>query len=181
MSEAPPITLERLTVADDETLGFLLASYRELFGSRVEATAVPQDLQRFADHYGADRGCLLLARGAAGEPLGSIAYRPYDRRFPQLAYPGESVVEVVRLFVVPRQRRQGLARRLFGALLAQARRDAVERLYLHTHPFLPGAEAFWLDQGFQVVARETALPWQTLHLDRRLDNSQASAGPRQSR
>ncbi|MDK4200123.1 GNAT family N-acetyltransferase [Pseudomonas sp. HR1] len=181
MSEAPPITLERLTVADDETLGFLLASYRELFGSRVEATAVPQDLRCFADHYGADRGCLLLARGAAGEPIGSIAYRPYDRRFPQLAYPGERVVEVVRLFVVPRQRRQGLARRLFAALLAQARRDAVERLYLHTHPFLPGAEAFWLDQGFQVVARETALPWQTLHLDRRLDNSQASAGPRQSR
>ncbi|NMZ45830.1 GNAT family N-acetyltransferase [Pseudomonas oryzihabitans] len=181
MSEAPPITLERLTVADDETLGFLLASYRELFGSRVEANAVPQDLQRFADHYGADRGCLLLARGAAGEAIGSVAYRPYDRRFPQLAYPGERVVEVVRLFVVPRQRRQGLARRLFGALLAQARRDAVERLYLHTHPFLPGAEAFWLDQGFQVVARETALPWQTLHLDRRLDSPQASAGPRQSR
>lgn len=181
MSEALPITLERLTVADDETLGFLLASYRELFGSRVEANAVPRDLQCFADHYGADRGCLLLARGAAGEPLGSIAYRPYDRRFPQLAYPGERVVEVVRLFVVPRQRRQGLARRLFGALLAQARRDAVERLYLHTHPFLPGAEAFWLDQGFQVVARETALPWQTLHLDRRLDSPQASAGPRQSR
>jgi len=181
MSEAPPITLERLTVADDETLGFLLASYRELFGSRVEANAVPQDLQRFADHYGADSGCLLLARGAAGEPIGSIAYRPYDRRFPQLAYPGERVVEVVRLFVVPRQRRQGLARRLFAALLAQARRDAVERLYLHTHPFLPGAEAFWLDQGFQVVVREMALPWQTLHLDRRLDSPQASAGPRQSR
>ncbi len=37
MSEAPPITLERLSVADDETLGFLLASYRELFGSQVEA------------------------------------------------------------------------------------------------------------------------------------------------
>ena len=88
MSEAPPITLERLTVADDETLGFLLKSYRELFGSRVEATVVPWDLQRFADHYGTGRGCLLLARDAAGEPLGSIAYRPYDRRFPQLAYPG---------------------------------------------------------------------------------------------
>ena len=181
MSVAPPITLERLTVADDETLRFLLASYRELFGSRVEANAVPRDLQRFADHYGADRGCLLLAQDAAGKPIGSIAYRPYDRRFPQLAYPGERVVEVVRLFVVPRQRRQGLARRLFAALLAQARRDAVERLYLHTHPFLPGAEAFWLDQGFQVVVREMALPWQTLHLDRRLDSPQASAGPRQSR
>ena len=90
-------------------------------------------------------------------------------------------MEVVRLFVVPRQRRQGLARRLFTALLEQARHDTVERLYLHTHPFLPGAEAFWLGQGFQVVLRETALPWQTLHLDRRLDNPQASAGPRQSR
>lgn len=181
MSEAPPITLERITAADEETLGFLLANYRELFGSRGEATTLPQDLQRFADYYGVGHGCLMLARDGAGKPVGSIAYRPYDRRFPQLAYPGERVVEVVRLFVVPRQRRLGLARWLFAALLEQARRDAVERLYLHTHPFLPGAEAFWLGQGFQVVARETALPWQTLHLDRRLDNPQASAGPRQSR
>lgn len=181
MSEAPPIILERIIAADEETLRFLLASYRELFGSRVEATTLPRDLQRFTDHYGLGHGCLLLARDGAGEPVGSIAYRPYDRRFPQLAYPGERVVEVVRLFVVPRQRRQGLARRLFTALLEQARHDTVERLYLHTHPFLPGAEAFWLGQGFQVVLRETALPWQTLHLDRRLDNSQASAGPRQSR
>lgn len=181
MSEAPPIILERIIAADEETLRFLLASYRELFGSRVEATTLPRDLQRFTDHYGLGHGCLLLARDGAGEPVGSIAYRPYDRRFPQLAYPGERVVEVVRLFVVPRQRRQGLARRLFTALLEQARHDTVERLYLHTHPFLPGAEAFWLGQGFQVVLRETALPWQTLHLDRRLDNPQASAGPRQSR
>lgn len=181
MSQAPSISLERITAADDETLGFLQASYRELFGSRIEATTLPPDLQGFADHYGVGRGCLLIARGAAGEPLGSIAYRPYDRRFPQLAYPGERAVEVVRLYVAPQQRRQGLARRLFGALLAQARQEAVDRLYLHTHPFLPGAEAFWLGQGFRVVERETTLPWQTIHLDRRLDSPQASAGPRQSR
>jgi len=181
MNETPAITLERLTDADDEALGFLLASSRELFAGRADATGVPADLQCFANHYGIGHGCLLLARDPVGAPIGSIAYRPYDRRFPQLAYPGERVVEVVRLYVAPQQRRQGLARRLFAALLAQAAGDGVERLYLHTHPFLPGAETFWLGQGFRVVERETALPWQTIHLDRRLDSPQASAGPRQSR
>jgi len=170
MSDAPAITLERVTSAEEGVTAFLLASARELFAGRLDPERVPADLAGFAEHYGLGRGCLLIARDAAGELLGSIAYRPYDRRFPQLAYPGEGVVEVVRLFVVPHQRRQGLARRLFRALLAQAERDEVERLYLHTHPFLPGAETFWTAQGFQVVMRETALPWQTIHLDRRLTN-----------
>jgi GNAT superfamily N-acetyltransferase len=168
MSEAPTITLDRITSADDGIAAFLLASYREVFTSRADAAPVPRDLRLFADHYGVGQGCLLIARDASGKPIGSIAYRPYDRRFSQLAYPGERVVEVVRLYVAPPYRRQGLGRRLFGVLLAQAGRDGVARLYLHTHPFLPGAEAFWLGQGFQVVERESALPWQTIHLDRRL-------------
>ena len=168
VSEAPIITLERITAADAKVTAFLLASARELFTGRLDPARVPTDLTDFAEHYGEDRGCLLIARDAAGAPVGSIAYRRYDRRFPRLAYPGERVMEVVRLFVAPHCRRQGLARRLFHELLAQAEREAVQRLYLHTHPFLPGAETFWVAQGFQVVERETALPWQTIHLDRRL-------------
>ncbi|WP_236712003.1 GNAT family N-acetyltransferase [Pseudomonas sp. EpS/L25] len=176
-----PLPLERVTCAEPQVLAFLLANQRQLFAGRLASGAVPADLRLFSEHYGRGRGCLLLVRDAAGEPVASIAYRPYDCRFPQLAYVGERVVEVARLFVAPQYRRQGLARRLFQALLIEAAHDGVERLYLHTHPFLPGAEAFWLGQGFQVVARETALPWLTLHLDRRLAGAQASAGPRHSR
>ena len=168
MNDTSAITLDRMTSADDEVSAFLLASARELFAGRLDPTGVPADLAGFAEHYGEGRGCLLIARNTAGDPVGSIAYRPYDRRFPRLPYPGERVVEVVRLFVSPQYRRQGLARRLFRQLLAQAGRDGVERLYLHTHPFLPGAETFWVAEGFQVVERETALPWQTIHLNRRL-------------
>ncbi|KTS76245.1 acetyltransferase [Pseudomonas oryzihabitans] len=166
LSEAPAITLERVTSANEGVTAFLLASARGLFAGRLDPSRVPTDLTGFADHYGVGRGYLLIARDAAGDPVGSIAYRPYDRRFAQLAYPGERVMEVVRLFVAPHCRRQGLARRLFHELLVQAEREAVQRLYLHTHPFLPGAETFWTAHGFQVVERETTLPWQTIHLDR---------------
>lgn len=171
MNDTSAITLDRLTSAADDVSAFLLASARELFAGRLDPTRVPADLARFAEHYGKGRGCLLIARNSAGDPVGSMAYRPYDRRFPRLPYPGERVVEVVRLFVRPPYRRHGLARRLFRELLAQAECEGVERLYLHTHPFLPGAEAFWVAEGFRVVERETALPWQTIHLDRRLANA----------
>lgn len=171
MNDTSAITLDRLTSAADDVTAFLLASARELFAGRLDPTRVPADLTGFAEHYGQGCGCLLIARNSAGDPVGSIAYRPYDRRFPRLPYPGEWVVEVVRLFVRPQYRRHGLARRLFRELLAQAECEGVERLYLHTHPFLPGAEAFWIAEGFRVVERETALPWQTIHLDLRLANA----------
>ena len=97
-----------------------------------------------------------------------IGYLPYDHRFSQLDYAGERVVEVVRLFVLPAYRRRGLAAALFGALRQQALQAGIGCLYLHTHPFLPGAITFWERQGFAVVDVEPDPVWQTTHMQLRL-------------
>lgn len=81
-------------------------------------------------------------------------------------YQGHKTVEVVRLFVLPAFRRCGLARELYRALEAMARTEGVEVMYLHTHPFLPGAIDFWLRQGFAVVDVEADPVWQTTHMQR---------------
>ncbi|MGY2436705.1 GNAT family N-acetyltransferase, partial [Escherichia coli] len=52
-----------------------------------------------------------------------------------------------------------LAGRLFQALKMLAREQGVERLYLHTHPFLPGAIEFWQRQGFVIVDVEDDPLW----------------------
>jgi GNAT superfamily N-acetyltransferase len=78
--------------------------------------------------------------------VAGIGYLPYDHRFAQLDYRARRTVEVVRLFVVPEYRRHGLARRCLRRCAA-AQRAGVEWLYLHTHPFLPGAIRFWEGQG----------------------------------
>lgn len=102
--------------------------------------------QTYLDHP--DRA-LFVAR-ASGILIATITYVAYDYRFPQLSLGHERVVEVVRLYVEPSWRRAGMASRLFGAVANKARQVGIEMLYLHTHPFLPGAIGFWERQGFEV-------------------------------
>ncbi|MNP68286.1 hypothetical protein D3C76_1642210 [compost metagenome] len=57
---------------------------------------------------------------------------------------------------------------MFAALRQAAEQAGVECLYLHTHPFLPGAIAFWERQGFVVIDVEQDPVWQTTHMQLRL-------------
>ncbi len=110
----------------------------------------------------------LIEARAGADLVGVIGYLPYDHRFAQFDYGDQRVVEVVRLFVLPAYRRHGVAARLFGALQAQAASEEIDRFYLHTHPFLPGAVSFWERQGFTLLQVEDDPVWQTTHMDLRL-------------
>ena len=145
------VSIEAVQAADiPDVLSFALQARDELFPT-LSATGVPHDLAQFE-----------------GRIVASVAYRPYDGRFPQLNYQGRKTVEVVRLYVLPAARRLGLAGRLYRSLEALARADGVEMMYLHTHPFLPGAIDFWRRQGFEVVDVEADPIWQTTHMHRPL-------------
>lgn len=148
----------------EEVVGFVMAARARIF-PMLAGAPVPPDLADFAGHYLAPgQGRFLLARDR-GRIVAGIGYLPYDHRFPQLDYRGRRVVEVVRLFVEPEYRRGGLARRLYQALKALAQEAGVEVLYLHTHPFLPGAVEFWQRQGFGVVDVEADPVWRTTHME----------------
>lgn len=146
------------------TVAFVMAARAVIFPMLADSP-MPADLADFAGSYLAPaQGRFLIARD--GERIvAAIGYLPYDHRFAQLDYRGRRVVEVVRLFVEPAYRRGGLARRLYEALKALAVEQGVEVLYLHTHPFLPGAIEFWQRQGFRIVAVEDDPVWRTTHMD----------------
>ncbi|MFP3526052.1 GNAT family N-acetyltransferase, partial [Pantoea sp. SIMBA_072] len=95
-------------------VAFVESARRELFPMLV-AAPLPHDLAHFAETYLDGAGCFLEARDD-GRLVAVIGYVPYDHRFAQLDYHAERVVEVVRLFVLPAYRRQGLAGALFSAL-----------------------------------------------------------------
>ncbi|WP_150776550.1 GNAT family N-acetyltransferase, partial [Pseudomonas fluorescens] len=95
-------------------LDFVFKARAELF-PKLNATGMPDDLARFAEVYLRGEGCFLIARHE-GQIVASVGYLPYDRRFPNLDYPGRKVVEIVRLFVVPSQRRSGLAGAIYRSL-----------------------------------------------------------------
>ncbi|KAJ0164494.1 hypothetical protein CTA2_862 [Colletotrichum tanaceti] len=132
----------------------------------------------FFDH---PHGRYLIAR-SAGKLIATIAYQHYDHRFPGLGLRAgggdddddddddDGVVEVVRLYVDPDWRRGGLASKLVAALARAATEAGLRQLYLHTHPFLPGAIKFWERQGFTLLRVDVDDPvWQTTHMSRSLE------------
>ncbi|WP_300635260.1 GNAT family N-acetyltransferase [Pseudomonas sp.] len=165
MQERPII--QAVSVADiPAVLSFVMRARAELFPV-LSATAMPDDLARFEAVYLEGDGRFLAAQ-ADGQWVAAIGYLPYDGRFSQLDYQGLKTVEVVRLYVLPAFRRFGLAGELYRSLEALARADGVEVVYLHTHPFLPGAIDFWIRQGFEVTDVEPDPVWQTTHMHRPL-------------
>ena len=159
--------IQPVAVADiTQVLEFVLQARAELF-PKLSAAGVPDDLAQFEATYLQGDGRFLIARNE-GQIIAAIGYLPYDHRFSQLNYQARKTVEVVRLFVVPAFRRFGLAGQLYRALEALAQADGVGRVYLHTHPFLPGAIDLWVRQGFEVVDVEADPVWQTTHMQRLL-------------
>lgn len=145
-------------------LDFLQQARAQMFAGRVDTAAIAPDLLNFDQVY-CQGGSMLAAHHDIHGLVGTIAWRAYDHRFAQLDFTRRRVVEVVRLFVAPELRRQGIADALFVALRAQAREQGIEVLYLHTHSFLPGAEAFWQRHGFAVLCRDADPEWQTIHME----------------
>jgi len=145
-------------------LEFVLRARAEIF-PMLDCAGMPADLANFAQVYLEGGGGKFLIARRDGEIVAAIGYLPYDGRFAQLDYGHQRVVEIVRLFVIPQLRRSGLASRIFLELKEQARQQGVEVLYLHTHPFLPGAVGFWQRQGFHVVDVEDDPVWRTTHME----------------
>jgi GNAT superfamily N-acetyltransferase len=166
-------TIKAVSEADiAEVLDFALKARAELF-PKLSAAGTPDDLARFAEVYLHGQGRFLIARHD-GQIVASIGYLPYDRRFPHLGYPDRKVVEIVRLFVLPSQRRSGLAGALYRTLEEYARAAGVEVVYLHTHPFLPGAIAFWQRQGFSIIDVDPDPVWQTTHMHKSINENAES-------
>lgn len=155
--------------ADREAIiPFVQSARLQMFGARIDASAVPEDMCYFDKTYCEGPGCFLIGEDSAGTLSGCIGWRAYDHRFRSLDYHGQSVVEVVRLFVAPPLRRSGLGSALFRALQAEAQKAGIEVLYLHTHPFLAGAVQFWERLGFRIRAVDEAPVWPTIHMDAKL-------------
>ena len=135
---------------------------RQLLFPEVYQSELPHDLTHFSQTYlEHPQGACFVVKDKH-TIIGMVAYRAYNHRF-NLDLPLK-VVEVVKLFVQPEYRRQGLASQLCHALFEYAQRQNIRHFYLHTHPFLPAAEYFWQKQGFQVIHREWLAHYDTIHM-----------------
>jgi GNAT superfamily N-acetyltransferase len=168
------ISIDRVT-SSQEVQEYALSAYRSLFGKLVDVTQIPQDLATFETTYSSPDACFLVAK-SNGQIVGIIGYRPFIRRFndddgdlrPELSFHQQRVVEIVRLYVDPAFRKMGLASRMIKVLTSTARHEGIEVLYLHTHPFLPGAQQLWEKLGWTVMIQDKHEPWNTIHMQQSL-------------
>ena len=144
-----------------QAIEFALYSRQLLFPELYQAK-IPQDIKHFEKYYiESALGCFIVVKDR-NRIIGTVAYRTYDYRF-DLDIP-QNAVEVVKLFVLPEYRRQGIATKLCKMLFKHAKQQKIETLYLHTHPFLPAAEPFWQLQGYEVIKREWLKNYDTIHM-----------------
>ncbi|MEK8131551.1 GNAT family N-acetyltransferase [Paenibacillus filicis] len=136
----------------EEIKEFVLEMMRDLYppGSYYEN---PQDLVFFDDVYVRPANAeFFVAENAAGEIVGTAAFKPYDRRFPEMdpAFGSEPVCEIVKCYVHPDYRRQGIGSHLYTAVEQGAREAGYAQGYLHTSLYLPGGYSFWQSRGYRI-------------------------------
>ncbi|WP_104383387.1 GNAT family N-acetyltransferase [Sphingobacterium sp. HMA12] len=166
------IAISAVTVDDLELVLPYVIEFRKQLFPMLDPEKIPRDLLDFKQVYLDEQaGTFLQARDSSGKLVGVIGMLAYDYRFPHLDLDARKTVEIARLFVAPDYRRSGLGTALFRQLTKAAKKKAVERLYLHTHPFLEGAHEFWLKQGFYLkeFCDESGFP--TIHMEQLLGQS----------
>lgn len=131
------------TAAEIESVRGLFRTYADGLGIDLGYQGFAEELAGLPGAYGPPGGALLLARDAAGAPVGCVALRPIDP-------PG--CCEMKRLFLLPAARGTGLGRALAQAAMEEARRRGYREMRLDSLPFMAAAVALYRALGFREIA-----------------------------
>ncbi len=154
-----------------ELVRYVMEFRKELF-PMIDHSTLPHDLSHFEASYVEDENAVfLIATDKSDQIVGTVGMRTFDHRFAHLNYKGQLTTEVQKLYVEPAFRKIGLGTRLVRALREEAEHKGIETLYLHTHPFLFGAQEFWAKQGFRLNCQDETPVYRTIHMDLQLQES----------
>lgn len=116
----------------------LLDAYVASLGVDLAYQGWPAERAALPGPYAPPHGAALLARDAAGTPLGCVALRPL----------GEGIAEMKRLYLTPAARNRGLGRALAEAAIAAARAAGHRELRLDTLGEMVEAQRLYRALGF---------------------------------
>jgi GNAT superfamily N-acetyltransferase len=152
----------------DKIIDFVMGMRQELF-PMLNHDQIPHDLIHFEEYYvQREDAAFYTVVSDDNSVMGSVGICPYDNRFTQLKHLElAKTAEIVKCYGDSKYRRLGIGT-VLSNIVTSVSRDVYDTLYLHTHPFLPGAIPFWKSQGYKEVLAEKDPTWQTLHMIKRL-------------
>ena len=175
MNPQKPYSIKKVGKEDSEKVKeFMIKMRKELF-PMLSQTELPMDLLHFEQHYiQHENAGAYAAFFQDGEVVGTIGITPYDGRFEQLQkyYNQTPTAEIVKCYIDKDYRRLGIGTKLFDEALRFSCDSGYQTLYLHTHPFLPGGIPFWKSKGFEDRLVEDDPIWNTLHMDREIQQQE---------
>ncbi|RXJ87230.1 GNAT family N-acetyltransferase [Arcobacter sp. CECT 8985] len=119
-----------------------------------------------------DTNAFFVSYNEKKQIIGAISITKYDNRILSLKnrYMNKDIAEIGRCYVDEKYRRCGVGSRLLNLAIAFAEKNNYEKMYLHTHYFLPGGYNFWSKKGFKITLDEkNKMP--TVHMERELENN----------
>lgn len=171
MNIQQPYTIKKVQKADiNQIVDFMTRLRKEVF-PMLSQKPLPDDLIHFEQHYiQQDNSVVYAAFLADGTVVGTIGICPYDGRFDQLQlyYKQIRTAEIVKCYIDSKYRRLGIGTLLFNKALSFCGEVGYQKLYLHSHPFLPGGIPFWKAKGFEERLAEVDPVWNTVHMDREI-------------
>lgn len=152
----------------DETIKFVM-NYRKKLFWMFDNTQLPKDLKNFEEYYiNSDYGIWFNCYDE-NKLIGTIGCYKFDFRFNEINVNNNlKTSEVVKLFIDPEYRRQGLATELYKHLKQEAKELGIEQFYLHTHDWLTGAENFWSKNGFEIIYKKIDGNMDIIHMIQKL-------------
>ncbi|PUB11872.1 GNAT family N-acetyltransferase [Yoonia sediminilitoris] len=121
-----------------EYLNYAVAKHKEVTGQTVDAEDQLRQTVEHIDEFLGPKGRFIVARTAENELLGMVL----------LFRLANGKGEIKRLYVHPKARRKGLAKRLMEKLELEAKQMGCSALYLDTSAGLKEAIAFYRSLGF---------------------------------
>lgn len=119
-----------------------------------------------------DTNAFFVSYNEKRQIIAAISITKYDNRILRLKsnYTNKNIAEIGRCYVDEKYRRCGVGSRLLNLASTFAAKNNYEKMYLHTHYFLPGGFNFWSKMGFDITFDEKD-KLQTVHMEKRLQKN----------
>ena len=140
-----PAALQIVPLPDDPAVIETIAAWHQAAWGHLTGRSREERARELARQCGSEAIPLTLMAASAGRPVGAASLLTHDMD----THP-EWSPWLASVYVAPTHRRQGIGEQLCRAIVAEAKRLGVPRLFL----FTPDKAAFYARQGWREIARE---------------------------